>query len=108
MHRVLALLLFATPLLAEDLAKPLPVDPNITMGELPNGMRYWIRPNKTPAGKVSIMMHVHSGSLDETEDQRGLAHFLEHMAFNGSENFPPGCTRTPICSGISPGTVQML
>ncbi|MHC4940283.1 MAG: M16 family metallopeptidase [Planctomycetota bacterium] len=90
MHRVLALLLFATPLLAEDLAKPLPVDPGITMGELPNGMRYWIRPNGTPAGKVSIMMHVHSGSLNETEDQRGLAHFLEHMAFNGSENFPPG------------------
>ncbi|MHC4408841.1 MAG: M16 family metallopeptidase, partial [Planctomycetota bacterium] len=94
MHRIraFALLFLTTALFAADadLDKALPVDPQITHGEMPNGMRYWIRPNKTPAGKVSIMMHVHSGSLNEAEDQRGLAHFLEHMAFNGSEHFPPG------------------
>ncbi|MHC4451166.1 MAG: M16 family metallopeptidase [Planctomycetota bacterium] len=94
MHRIRAFaLLFLTAALFAadaDLEKALPIDPQITRGEMPNGMRYWIRPNKTPAGKVSIMMHVHSGSLNEAEDQRGLAHFLEHMAFNGSEHFPPG------------------
>jgi len=89
--RLLALLLVLLPaasLRAEE--QPLPVDPSVTIGALPNGMHYWIRPNKTPAGKVSILLHVGSGSLNETEDQRGLAHFLEHMAFNGSEHFPPG------------------
>jgi len=84
----LLLLLIAVPARAED--KPLPQDPSIVMGRLPNGMRYWIRPNRTPKGKVSMLMHVHSGSLNETDEQRGLAHFLEHMAFNGSKHFPPG------------------
>ena len=86
--RLFLLLIFTTALLAED--RPLPVDPAITSGELANGLRYHIRPNRAPEGKVSILLHVHSGSLNETEDQRGLAHFLEHMAFNGSEHFPPG------------------
>ncbi|MHC4549021.1 MAG: M16 family metallopeptidase [Planctomycetota bacterium] len=94
MRRLLpALLLLCASLVASeiDLGAPLPVDPNIsTMGRLPNGLRYWIRPNATPPGKVSLLLHIHSGSLDETEEQRGLAHFLEHMAFNGSEHFPPG------------------
>ncbi|MFH0940193.1 MAG: insulinase family protein, partial [Planctomycetota bacterium] len=76
--------------LEPDLKAPLPVDPNIKMGALPNGMNYWIRAHKTPPGKINAWLHVNSGSLNEDDNQRGLAHFLEHMAFNGSENFPPG------------------
>ena len=88
----LLLVLLSSPLLAQeaDLSKPLPVDPSISVGKLANGMKYWIRPNQTPPGKVSLMLHFHSGSLNENDDQRGLAHFLEHMAFNGSTHFPPG------------------
>jgi zinc protease len=74
-----------------DLAAPLPVDPGVTkIGTLENGLTYWIRPNQTPPKKVGVLLHIDSGSLNETEEQRGVAHFLEHMAFNGSENFPPG------------------
>jgi zinc protease len=68
----------------------LPVDPALVMGTLPNGLAYIIRPHKNPEGRVSIWLHVGSGSLNETESQRGLAHYLEHMAFNGTANFPPG------------------
>ena len=68
----------------------LPVDASLVHGELANGMKYVLRKNSKPPGKMSIWLHVDSGSLDEEDDQRGLAHFLEHMAFNGSENFPPG------------------
>ena len=73
-----------------DPGQTLPVDPNVHMGKLPNGMQYWIRQHKTPPGKIGIWLHVGSGSLNEEENQRGLAHFLEHMAFNGSEHYPPG------------------
>jgi zinc protease len=85
--------ILATPLHAEDLdlKATLPVDPAVAkMGRLENGMAYWIRPNQTPPKKVGLLLHIGSGSLDETEGQRGVAHFLEHMAFNGSANFPPG------------------
>ena len=68
----------------------LPVDKSLQLGELKNGMKYILRHNQKPPGKVSIYLHVSSGSLDEDENQLGLAHFLEHMAFNGSENFAPG------------------
>ncbi|RJF90661.1 M16 family metallopeptidase [Sphingomonas cavernae] len=59
-------------------------------GELANGMRYAIRRNLTPLGSASIRMRVDVGSTAEAEDQQGLAHFLEHMAFNGSTNVPEG------------------
>src|SRR3974377_2142557 len=68
----------------------LPVDPALVMGALPNGLAYIIRQHKNPEGRVSIWLHVGSGSLNETESQRGLAHYLEHMAFNGTASFPPG------------------
>ena len=68
----------------------LPVDPSLKLGQLENGMKYILRENAKPPGKVSIYLHVASGSLDEDDNQKGLAHFLEHMAFNGSENFAPG------------------
>lgn len=68
----------------------LPTDPALVMGTLPNGLSYIIRPHKNPEGRVSIWLHVSSGSFNETDSTRGLAHYLEHMAFNGTANFPPG------------------
>src|SRR3546814_18026972 len=53
-------------------------------------MRYILRENATPAGTALVRLHIGSGSLDEEERERGLAHFLEHMAFNGSTNVPEG------------------
>ena len=73
-----------------DLDAPLPVDPAIRRGTLDNGMAYWVRSHATPPGKVSFWLQVATGSLNEKDGQEGMAHFLEHMAFNGSENFPPG------------------
>ncbi len=68
----------------------IPVDPKIVWGVLENGMRYAILPNPEPPGRLSLRLHVDAGSLMEKENQRGLAHFLEHMAFNGTTHFEPG------------------
>ncbi|HUE89263.1 MAG TPA: insulinase family protein [Vicinamibacterales bacterium] len=68
----------------------LPVDPAVRSGQLGNGMRYYIRRNARPANRVALRLAVNVGSIHEDDDQRGLAHFLEHMAFNGTENFKPG------------------
>ena len=65
-------------------------DSSVSWGALENGFRYAIMPNGEPPEKVSLRLHVGVGSLMEEEDQRGLAHFLEHMAFNGSRNFSGG------------------
>lgn len=65
-------------------------DPNVRYGRLTNGMRYAIRSNATPTKTVSIRMRFNVGSLMEADDQQGLAHFLEHMAFNGSANVSEG------------------
>ncbi len=65
-------------------------DPTARFGTLPNGVRYVIRPNAEPKGRASLRLLVLAGSFDEAENQRGLAHFLEHMAFNGSEHYKPG------------------
>ncbi len=65
-------------------------DPSVVCGRLDNGMRYVLMPNDTPKGRVSLRLLVAAGSLMETEDQQGLAHFLEHMAFKGSQNMPAG------------------
>ncbi|MEP1422994.1 MAG: insulinase family protein, partial [Erythrobacter sp.] len=71
-------------------ASDLPVDPDFVFGQLENGMRYILRENATPEGTALVRMRIGSGSLEETENERGLAHFLEHMAFNGSSNIPEG------------------
>src|SRR5688572_14021229 len=76
------------PELALD--RTLPVDPAVKAGRLPNGIRYFIRENKRPAGRVAMRLAVDAAAIQEDPDQRGLAHFLEHMAFNGTENFKPG------------------
>lgn len=75
---------------SKDADLPLPADPGIEYRVLPNGMKYWIRPGAPPEGKVSLWLRVDSGSLNENDDERGIAHLLEHLAFNGSANFPPG------------------
>lgn len=75
---------------AQDLNAPLPLDPTITTGRLPNGLVYFIRRNPRPANRVLLRLAVQAGSNDEADDQRGLAHMLEHMAFNGSARFKPG------------------
>ncbi len=66
------------------------VDPAVRYGELENGFRYAILENDTPSGTAALRLRFDIGALMEGEDQRGLAHFLEHMAFNGSENVPEG------------------
>jgi zinc protease len=68
----------------------LPLDPGFTFGQLPNGMRYILRQNSTPEGTALVRMRIDSGSLDETDAERGLSHYLEHMAFNGSTGIPEG------------------
>ncbi len=68
----------------------LPADPTVLFGTLPNGMRYAIQKNTTPARQVSVRLRIAAGSLDETDSEEGIAHFLEHMAFRGSRHFPDG------------------
>lgn len=75
---------------ALPLEQVLPVDPAVRTGQLANGMRYYIRRNVRPANRVALRLAVNVGSIHEEDDQRGLAHFLEHMAFNGTRNFKPG------------------
>ncbi len=65
-------------------------DPALVLGRLDNGFRFVLRKNQEPKGRVAIFLAVQAGSLYENDQQRGLAHFLEHMAFNGSAHFPPG------------------
>lgn len=67
---------------------PLPTDPAVRVGKLPNGLSYYIRQNAKPEKRVELRLVVNAGSVLEENDQRGLAHFLEHMAFNGTKNFP--------------------
>ncbi len=65
-------------------------DPSIRRGVLPNGLRYAVMRNATPQKAVSLRLYVDVGSFEERDDERGVAHFLEHMAFNGTRNFPEG------------------
>ncbi len=75
---------------ATALAQPLPTDPRLITGTLDNGLTYIIRRHNVPEGRVELQVHFGTGSNNEQEHQRGIAHYLEHMAFNGSENFEPG------------------
>ncbi|HOS15419.1 MAG TPA: insulinase family protein [Bacteroidales bacterium] len=70
-----------------DLEKELPVDPKVKIGKLDNGLVYYIRKNKKPEKRVELRLAVKAGSMQETDEQVGLAHFTEHMAFNGSKHF---------------------
>lgn len=85
---LMALVLCLHTLQAQDLLnEKLPVDPNVRIGKLQNGLTYYIRKNDKPENKVELRLVVNAGSILEDDDQRGLAHFTEHMAFNGSANF---------------------
>ncbi len=66
----------------------IPVDPEVKIGKLPNGMTYYIRRNAKPEKKVELRLAINAGSILEDDDQLGLAHFMEHMNFNGLKHFP--------------------
>ena len=88
---------------------PLPVDKNVRIGQLDNGLTYYIRHNKLPENRAEFYIAQKVGSILEEPQQRGLAHFLEHMAFNGTKNFPgddKGLGVIPWCEtvGIKFGT----
>ena len=85
-YRAVILLLLLMPLLAS--AQQLSRDPQLRMGRLKNGLTYYIYPNQTPRGEAVYRLFVKSGSVNERDDQQGLAHFLEHLAFNGTKHFP--------------------
>ncbi len=70
------------------LTATVPVDPRITVGTLANGLRYYVRANQQPQNRAELRLVVNAGSVLEDDDQRGLAHFVEHMAFNGTRRFP--------------------
>ena len=72
---------------APSLAAPLPIDPKVKIGTLPNGIRYYIRRNVRPEKRAELRLVVNAGSVLENEDQLGYAHFLEHTAFNGTTHF---------------------
>ncbi len=81
------------PVLAADQPAPatdLTADETVVFGQLANGLEYAVMPNAEPPGKASVRLLVKAGSLQESDEQQGVAHFLEHMAFNGSEHYPPG------------------
>ena len=82
--------LSAPPAVAQQLDQPVPFDAAVTRGTLPNGLQYYVRHNTRPEKRVLLRLAVKAGSLDEADDQQGLAHVLEHMAFNGTTHFKPG------------------
>ena len=91
---VLSLLFFVSCLTAAPaqvapvLTDPIPVEREITINQLPNGLRYYVRANKKPEKRAELRLVVKAGSVLEDDDQQGLAHFVEHMAFNGTAHFP--------------------
>ena len=72
---------------SDNLNKKLPTDNDVRIGKLENGLTYYIRKNTKPENRVEMRLVVEVGSILEDEDQLGLAHFVEHMAFNGTKNF---------------------
>src|SRR5438309_8073369 len=72
----------------QALSDPMPVDPQITIGKFANGLRYYIRPNKKPEKRAELRLVVKAGPILEDDDQQGMAHLVEHIAFNGTKHFP--------------------
>ena len=85
-----ALLLFLQPGYSQsfNLNEKPPLDPSVRTGTLPNGMKYFIRQNRLPEKRGEFYIATNVGAIQEEDDQNGLAHFSEHMCFNGSKNFP--------------------
>lgn len=93
--------LVVTPVVAQEAGlPPLPVDKEVRIGTLPNGLTYYIRHNEKPKGQVNFYIAQKVGSVQEDDNQRGLAHFLEHMAFNGSKHFPNDGQLIKYCESI--------
>ncbi len=84
---LVALLALASNVVAQMQMPPVPVDPDVRIGKLDNGLTYYIRHNNWPENRAEFYIAQKVGSIQENDDQRGLAHFLEHMAFNGSKHF---------------------
>ncbi len=84
---LIAMLALSATMFAQQ-AMPVPFDPNVRRGKLENGLTYYIRHNEKPAQRANFYIAQKVGSILEEDDQQGLAHFLEHMAFNGTKNFP--------------------
>ncbi len=84
--------LLASPTYAQptsmNLTDPLPLDPNVRTGKLPNGLTYYIRQNGKPEHRAELRLVIHAGSVLEDDNQQGLAHLNEHMAFNGTKRYP--------------------
>ena len=75
-------------LFAQKETDAIPTDPSVKIGKLPNGLTYYIRKNAKPEKKIELRLAINAGSVLEKNEQQGVAHFLEHMAFNGTKNFP--------------------
>ncbi len=84
---IAALLLFVAQVAMAQMMMSLPVDKDVRIGKLDNGLTYYIRYNNWPENRAEFFIAQRVGSIQENDDQRGLAHFLEHMCFNGTENF---------------------
>lgn len=85
---VFGLLVIFTINLSAQQAQPLPIDPKVRYGKLENGLTYYIRANKEPKQRAEFYIAQNVGAILENDNQNGLAHFLEHMAFNGTKNYP--------------------
>ena len=83
-----ALVVSVATISAQPMVEQLPLDPAVRIGKLDNGMTYYIRHNEKPKGQASFYIYHDVGAVQEDDDQQGLAHFLEHMAFNGTKNLP--------------------
>lgn len=91
MKRIIILaasLIFAIGAIAQQQPQVLPNDPAVRVGKLENGLTYYIRHNAKPAQRAEFYLATNVGAFQEEDDQEGLAHFLEHMCFNGTKNFP--------------------
>ncbi len=75
-------------IVAQDLKSAIPFDSNVKTGKLKNGLTYYIKKNAKPEKKVDLRLIINAGSILENDDQKGLAHFMEHMCFNGTKRFP--------------------
>ena len=84
----LTLTAFASGAGAQQLDSPLPTDAHVVRGQLPNGLHYIIRRNKKPDKRAELRLVVNAGSILEDDAQRGIAHFVEHMMFDGTKRFP--------------------
>jgi len=91
MHRIIAIVALAAVAAsagAQNLDSPLPADSNVVRGQFPNGLHYIIRANRKPEKRAELRLVVNAGSVLEDDPQRGLAHFVEHMQFDGTRRFP--------------------